>query len=503
MSAQKQSVTLHIYEVPDANQYINIFSQDLGVFHTGVEVYGKEYSFGGHPHDFSGIFVTPPKDIRSLSVSDTFKYKESKLIGYTELTEDSIQQIVTQMGAQEFRGKDYNLIRKNCNDFSNAFCKPLGPDVTAIMIAVKMQSSKRTLRSNEISVAKVMDTNAGTIELDLTFSLQYPHFLKRNGNQLQIMVQRRKRYKNRAILGFKTLAFVLINMAEVLQKSTTSDRELELNAYTKDTAKNETIARITICSLRSQPIDYVSSSNGRPMKVPLDHSLLDRSAEADSDDEDFTSGEEGSDSETNEEPSTSRGHSSSTRDRVNEWRRQVNTRKNMKLFTNREVVGCDPNAQQRNDRNLKQKFIALLKKFRLPDSEAFDTEEQYQAALEQQLMASEELQNSREIDEFFEEEDIDDLSDSGQDFDDISISSIPKPSLKPFFSSCSLLGPEAEIYNGGEESKKRVESDSQENSGPEQTPDTSDTSLKHTPNEAKGSVEKEKKSKLFKTLFHK
>ncbi|CAG2105610.1 unnamed protein product [Medioppia subpectinata] len=29
------------------------------------------------------------------------------------------------MGAQEFRGKDYNLIRKNCNDFSNAFCKRL------------------------------------------------------------------------------------------------------------------------------------------------------------------------------------------------------------------------------------------------------------------------------------------------------------------------------------------------------------------------------------------
>lgn len=45
--------------------------------------------------------------------------------------------------------------------------------------------------------------------------LQYPHFLKREGNKLQIMLQRRKRYKNRTILGYKTLAAGSINMAEV------------------------------------------------------------------------------------------------------------------------------------------------------------------------------------------------------------------------------------------------------------------------------------------------
>lgn len=49
------------------------------------------------------------------------------------------------------------------------------------------------------------------------FHLQYPHFLKRDANKLQIMLQRRKRYKNRTILGYKTLALGLINMAEVSQ----------------------------------------------------------------------------------------------------------------------------------------------------------------------------------------------------------------------------------------------------------------------------------------------
>lgn len=47
------------------------------------------------------------------------------------------------------------------------------------------------------------------------FYLQYPHFLKRDSNRLQIMLQRRKRYKNRTILGYKTLAVGVINMAEV------------------------------------------------------------------------------------------------------------------------------------------------------------------------------------------------------------------------------------------------------------------------------------------------
>lgn len=44
---------------------------------------------------------------------------------------------------------------------------------------------------------------------------QYPHFLKREGNKLQIMLQRRKRYKNRTILGYKTLAVGSLDMAQV------------------------------------------------------------------------------------------------------------------------------------------------------------------------------------------------------------------------------------------------------------------------------------------------
>ena len=96
-------------------------------------------------------------------------------------------------------------------------------DISSLVIAVKMQSSKRTLRSNEIPLPNtgLLDT-----ELELAFSLQYPHFLKREGNKLQIMLQRRKKYKNRTILGYKTLATGEINMSQVLQRQ--MDMELEL-----------------------------------------------------------------------------------------------------------------------------------------------------------------------------------------------------------------------------------------------------------------------------------
>lgn len=54
-----------------------------------------------------------------------------------------------------------------------------------------MQSSKRTLRSHEIIVPQLQTSSAfglgspplPEIELDLHFSLQYPHFLKRDGNR--------------------------------------------------------------------------------------------------------------------------------------------------------------------------------------------------------------------------------------------------------------------------------------------------------------------------------
>uniref|UniRef100_A0A669ENN4 Phosphofurin acidic cluster sorting protein 2 n=1 Tax=Oreochromis niloticus TaxID=8128 RepID=A0A669ENN4_ORENI len=149
--------------------------------------------------------------------------------------------------------------------------KELDKELNSLSIAVKIQGSKRLLRSNEyvLPPSGLMET-----DLELTFSLQYPHFLKRDANRLQIMLQRRKRYKNRTILGYKTLAVGVINMAEVMQHPTDGGQILGLHSNVKEAPVR--VAEISVYSLSSQPIDHEDGSGqaGRKTKTSGGHSNL-------------------------------------------------------------------------------------------------------------------------------------------------------------------------------------------------------------------------------------
>lgn len=78
-------------------------------------------------------------------------------------------------------------------------------------------------------------------------------------------------------------------------------------------------------------------------------------------------------------------------------------------------------------RNFKQKIVALLKRFKVP--------EEMDGGVQQGTGA---LRGERDLDAFFQE--LESLScgegdDSGPDMDSLSIGSTPKPSLRPFFSN--------------------------------------------------------------------
>lgn len=92
-----------------------------------------------------------------------------------------------------------------------------------------------------------------------------------------------------------------------------------------------------------------------------------------------------------------------------------------------------------HQKNIKQKLIALIKKFRT-DASDFDSEEQYREALERELMKAAAGRGSRAIEELLEEEiEVEEESNSErEDWDNISETSSPKPSLRPFFSSTTL-----------------------------------------------------------------
>lgn len=115
----------------------------------------------------------------------------------------------------------------------------------SIVLAVSMKTPHRFLRSNEIQVSS---TGTLDIPLQLTFSLQYPHFLKRGGNVLQLRLQRKKRY-HRPIRGYKTLAIGKVDMSQVLQQGFQGKVALTSEKVT------EPLAHVTVGSLSSTAVD--------------------------------------------------------------------------------------------------------------------------------------------------------------------------------------------------------------------------------------------------------
>ncbi|XP_013077656.1 phosphofurin acidic cluster sorting protein 1-like isoform X5 [Biomphalaria glabrata] len=309
--------------------------------------------------------------------------------------------------------------------------KPLETELTSLLIAVKMQNSKRILRSNEIRVPPggLLDT-----DLDLSFSLQYPHFLKRDGNKLHVMLQRRKKYKNRTFLGFKTLAVGQVNMSQVLQCS--MDRELNLYSDVKD--QTNPVAKLVLLGLTSQPVDH--EINGHRKNASSD---VDRSPDIDNDSDDDDVPEYNDDS-SNEDLSDS------------------------------EPTMTEPRARQRKhsrskarpavtQRNIKQKFRALLRRFKISEDvlTTLDSEADH-----------DQIPNTQELDDLFDE--LED-SDSGPELDTMSVMSTPKPKLKPFFAG----------RGSTPESNEQPKSSSQEVFRiPEETPVKRSDSDLHTPRKA-------------------
>nr|XP_028593945.1 phosphofurin acidic cluster sorting protein 2 isoform X6 [Podarcis muralis] len=283
--------------------------------------------------------------------------------------------------------------------------KELDKDLISVVIAVKMQGSKRILRSHEI-----MLHSSGHVEteLALSFSLQYPHFLKREGNKLQIMLQRRKRYKNRTILGYKTLAMGSVNMVEVLQHPKEGGQVLNLFSSIKETAVK--VAEIWIFSLSSQPIDQEDSAIHMSQKIKSADNYSEEEYES------FSSEQEASDDAVQGQDLDDDEYELGKPKK--QWRSIVRT------------------ASITRQQNFKQKVVALLRRFKVSD-EVLDSE---------QDPADHVPEVEEDLDLLYDTLDIENPSDSGPDMeDDDSVLSTPKPKLKPYFEGMSHSSSQAEI----------------------------------------------------------
>uniref|UniRef100_A0A0K0DYD1 DUF862 domain-containing protein n=1 Tax=Strongyloides stercoralis TaxID=6248 RepID=A0A0K0DYD1_STRER len=108
---------------------LNVYRLDLqgiwkraGIYHTGVEVYGKEFMFGGHPENKTGITSVKPK--QAYEYNNKFIFKKCINMGTTKYDKITIYRIIEQLGKQ-FSGMNYHLLKKNCNNFSDEFCKKI------------------------------------------------------------------------------------------------------------------------------------------------------------------------------------------------------------------------------------------------------------------------------------------------------------------------------------------------------------------------------------------
>jgi len=107
----------------------------FGVFHSGAEIYGCEYAYGGHNNSHSGVFEIAPRDVAVLG-EDSFRFRETIVIGYTDFDQDDVKQIVEQLGIK-FRGDKYHLLHQNCNHFTDALTKVGFTVLPCYMISTK------------------------------------------------------------------------------------------------------------------------------------------------------------------------------------------------------------------------------------------------------------------------------------------------------------------------------------------------------------------------------
>lgn len=119
------AVHLNVYDLlhpekPEAISTLNwyLYGLGMGLYHSGVSVFGTEYCFGGHAGDYTGVFEVTPR------TAPEARFRESIVIGYTALDPIDVSLIINQM-AEHWGGSSYNLLTRNCNHFASELCEKL------------------------------------------------------------------------------------------------------------------------------------------------------------------------------------------------------------------------------------------------------------------------------------------------------------------------------------------------------------------------------------------
>jgi len=102
-------VLLNVYDLSPANDYL--YSVGMGLHHSGIEINGREYSYGSG----TGIFEGVPR----LAAGATFRcqLEMGSFDGGMKELNNALDELRHNGG---FGGNNYSLVRRNCNHFCNA-----------------------------------------------------------------------------------------------------------------------------------------------------------------------------------------------------------------------------------------------------------------------------------------------------------------------------------------------------------------------------------------------
>ncbi|OIW18566.1 hypothetical protein TanjilG_13318 [Lupinus angustifolius] len=103
-------VVLNVYDLNPINNYMYCFG--VGIYHSGIQVHGREYGFGAHEFPASGVFEVEPRTCPG------FIYRSSFTLGQTNMSPSEFRTFIEKM-ACEYHGDTYHLISKNCNHFAD------------------------------------------------------------------------------------------------------------------------------------------------------------------------------------------------------------------------------------------------------------------------------------------------------------------------------------------------------------------------------------------------
>lgn len=118
----KERVLVRVYDLGQTvfTRWHNQLTKSYGAFHSGVEVYGREWSFGMTFDNFStGVTWNIPAQ------NPDHSFRETLCMGYTTCSPRQVISIIEEM-KYEWKGCTYNVLTRNCHHFSDALCLRLG-----------------------------------------------------------------------------------------------------------------------------------------------------------------------------------------------------------------------------------------------------------------------------------------------------------------------------------------------------------------------------------------